>query len=124
MTSDPYELGVPMKFFIFLTIMICACSTATALERLSESAMKEATAQMGDAGDAAGDSLVAADPLLTSSDSFAPVFSPVGPLVYIYDIASPHVDPAAQVVDTSDTAAPVFLVLRTAGDVTALGGLF
>jgi hypothetical protein len=110
-----------MKYFIISVVLFFSCSVATAFQEMSENEMKNTTAQFGsEAGDIGG--LVS--PVAFAADSFAPTLAPVSPVAYLYDIVSPHIDPASQLNETADSAAPVTRIMRTAGDISILGGLF
>jgi hypothetical protein len=103
-----------MRYFITFVLVVFTCSFATAFEEMSDTELKATTAQFGaEAGD-----------IGSASDGIAPTLTPVAPVLYLYDIVSPHIDPASQINETSSTAAPVTRIMQTVGDITFFGGLF
>lgn len=109
-----------MRPLILSLIMLFICTPVFSMEKMGEPEMKDATAQASVAADLGG----AVSPVSAIAGELGPVAAPVSPLMYIYDIVSPHVDPAAQLVEMNDTAAPVTRIVVVTGDVTLPFGLF
>lgn len=103
-----------MRSIIISIILLLSSTSAYALEKMTEPEMKDTTGQIasvaGDMGGAVGD--------------FGPLAAPVGPVIDIYDLVSPHVDPVSDISAASDSAAPVTRIVNVIGDVSVPFGFF
>jgi hypothetical protein len=108
------------RSFVFIFIILVA-TNAFALKSMTEPEMKETTAQMATA---AGDLGNLASPVTGIAGEMGPIVAPVPPLMFIYDIVSPHVDSISQLVEMNETAEPVTRIIRVSADLTVFAGLF
>lgn len=110
-----------MRLLLILIYMLLSCVSVHAFETMSEPEMKNATGQLATV---VGDLSSLANPVTSIAGDFGPALAPVGPVVFIYDIVSPHVDPASDLGQANDSAKPVTRIMRATGDLSAFGGMF
>jgi hypothetical protein len=79
-----------MRLFIIFFLLFFSCTAVAALQEMSENELKTTTAQFAAA---AGDIGGIVSPATSAADSVAPALAPVAPLLYHYELVSPHIDP-------------------------------